>query len=144
MKIYRLYVAKPLLIIYLLVFGALIAGSFAGIIIAALGKFGPDGPPVGLFVILLGVALWNGYYWLRFPFEIKLKDDNSVEFRTIFRRTIASPSDIRSIRAKLFGLGFVDIVHSQGTVHLLNQIDGFHELVSSIKSINPAVEIKGC
>lgn len=144
MKIYRLYVAKPLLVFYIFTVAALIAGSLVGIVMAAMGKFATGGPPVWVFLILLSVALWNGYWWLRFPFEVKLKDDNSIEFRAIFRKTTVSPFEIRSISAKQFGLGFVDVLHSRGTVHLISQMDGFHELVSSIKSMNPAVAIKGC
>ncbi len=82
--------------------------------------------------------------WLRFPFEIRVRDDAKIEFRSVFRATVVSPAEIKSIRAKLYAMGFVDVTHAKGTVHLLNQIDGFHELVATIKSMNPAVEIKGC
>lgn len=143
MRLYRLYIAKPLLIFYLFIFAAFILGSIVGIIIGILRRFAPDGPPVWIFVIVLGVAIGNAYYWLRFPFEIKQKDDNSLEFRAVFRRTTISPSEIVSIRAKRYSFGFVDIVHHEGTLHVLNQIDGFHELVFWIKSISPTVVIKG-
>lgn len=144
MKVYRLYFAKPLLVFYLLMLGVWIFGSLVGIIAAALGKFGSDGPPVWVFLITLGFALFISYMWLRFPFEIKVCDDSTIEFRSVFRRTSVSPMAVKSVRAKPYALGFVDIAHQGGTVHLLNQMDGFHDFISTLKSMNPSVRIQGC
>jgi hypothetical protein len=115
MKVYRLYLAKPLVAFYLLILGAWIFGSLVGIAVAALGRFGPDGPPMWVFLIVLGFALFTSYMWLRFPFEIKVCDDSTVEFRSAFRRTTVSPMAIESVRAKSYALGFVDIAHQGGT-----------------------------
>lgn len=144
MKVYRLYVAKPLLFLYLFMLAAFTIGFAVAIAVGAMGKFGPDGPPPWIFVLPLSAMLWSAYYWLRFPYEITLNGDNSIEFRSLLRRTVVLPLDIRSICAKSYSLGFVDIAHAQGTIHLLNQIDGFHDLVYSIKSLNPDVIVKGC
>ncbi len=84
------------------------------------------------------------YMWLRIPFEIKIHDDNTVEFRSVLRRTTVSPGEIISVKAKPYALGFLDLRHSKGTVHLISQIGGFHDFISTLKSLNPSVEVKGC
>jgi hypothetical protein len=144
MKLYKLYVAKPLLVFYLVMFAAWIFAGVIAIIVGAVGKLDRNGPPVWIFVIWLGAASLISYFWLRIPFEIRIRDDSSIEFRSLLQRTIISPSEIKSVRAKPYELGFVDVVHNRGTVHLLSQMDGFHEFISTIKSVNPAVEIQGC
>lgn len=144
MKLYKLYVAKPLLVFYLVMFAAWIFAGVIAIIVGAVGKLGRNGPPVWIFVIWLGAASLISYFWLRIPFEIRIRDDSSIEFRSLLQRTIISPSEIKSVRAKPYELGFVDVVHNRGTVHLLSQMDEFHEFISTIKSVNPAVEIQGC
>ena len=144
MKVYKLYFAKPLLAFYLLMLGAWVFAGLVGIIVGIVGKLGSDGPPVWGFVILLGGALFNAYMWLRCPFEIKVHDDSVIEFRSVLRRRTVSPMQIKSVRAKPYALGFVDVIHQGGTVHLLNQMDGFHDFVSTLKSLNPSVKIQGC
>ena len=144
MKLYKLYLAKPLLVFYLLILAAWVFAAVIGIILRAMGKFGSDGPPVWGFVIWCCIALFVAYMWLRTPFEIKIHDDTMIEFRSILRRTIISPVEIKSVRAKRYALGFVDVVHQKGRVHLLSQMDGFHDFISTIKSLNPAVKIEGC
>ena len=143
MKTYRLYLAKPLLIFYLCFFAAWMLASLAGLVTSVFGLFGPDGPPFWLFILTFGVALIVSYQWLRFPFEIRV-EDNSAEFRSLFRTTIVPIAEIKSVAAKKYALGLVDVVHACGTVHLLNQMDGFHDFILTIKSANSAVEIKGC
>jgi hypothetical protein len=125
-------------------FAAWIFAGVIGIIVGAVGKLGTNGPPVWIFVIWLGAASLISYFWLRIPFEIRIRDDSSIEFRSLLQRTIISPAEIKSVRAKPYELGFVDVVHNRGTVHLLSQMDGFHEFISTIKSVSPAVEIQGC
>ena|GEM_PF-467510 len=144
MKAYKLYLAKPLLIMYLFFFGLWVLGGAGGIIAAVLGVFGADGPPAFAFAIALAGGLFNSYMWLRVPFEIRILDDTSVQFRSLLRKTTVSPADIKSVRAKRYALGLVDVLHGGGTVHLLNQMDGFHDFVSTIKSLNPAIKIAGC
>ena len=144
MKLYKLYLGKPLLIFYLVVLAVLVSVGIVGIVVGAIGKLGSEGPPVWIFVILLGFALFNAYMWLSFPFEIKVRDDSFIEFRSVFRRTTISPMEVKSVRAKPYALGFVDVVHQGGTVHLLNQMDGFHDFLSTLKSLNPSVKIQGC
>ncbi len=144
MKVYKLYLAKPLLAFYLLMLAAWVLAGVVGIVVGAVGKLGSDGPPVWVFVIVLGIALFNAYVLLRFPFEIRVLDDTVIEFRSVFRRITVSPMEVKSVRAKPYTLGLVDVVHQRGTVHLLNQMDGFHDFLYTLKSLNPAVRIQGC
>lgn len=144
MKVYKLYIAKPLLVFYLLMLSALVLAAVVGIVLTGFGKLDPNGPPVWVFIILLGFVLLNAYMWLRFPFEIKIHNDSSIEFHSIFRRVILSPGSIQAVRAKRYALGFVDVVHEKGKVHLLNHIDGFHEFLATLKSSKPSVKIQGC
>lgn len=144
MKVYKLYIAKPLVASYFFILSALVLAGVVGIVVTAFGKLDPNGPPVWVFIILLGFVLLNAYMWLRFPFEIKIHDDNKIEFHSVFRRVILSPGAIQAVRAKRYALGFVDVIHEKGKVHLLNHIDGFHEFLATLKSLNPTVKIQGC
>jgi len=143
MKVYRLYLAKPLLVVYLLAILAWPLVGVAGIAAAVLGAFGPDRSAAWLFVIVLGIGLLNSYMCLRFPFEIRV-NDGMVEFRSVVRKTLVPVAEIKSVRAKRYTLGFVDVRHARGTVHLINQMDGFHEFVCTVKNLNPAAKIEGC
>ena len=144
MKLYKLYLAKPLLVFYLVMLAAWVFAGLVGIIVGAAGKFGPNGPPTWAFVIWSCGALFVAYMWLRIPFEIEIHDDNMIEFRSVFRRTIIAPLEIKSVRARPYALGFVDVVHQKGRVHLLSQMDGFHDFIATIKLLNPTVKIEGC
>ncbi len=144
MKVYKLYLAKPLLTFYLLMLSAWVIAGVVGIVVGVFGKLGPDWPPAWAFTLILGFGLFNAYMWLRFPFEIKVRDDNVIEFRSIFRRIAISPNEIKAVRAKRYALGCVDVIHERGKVHLLNHMDGFHDFLATLKSLNPAVKIQGC
>ena len=143
MKVYRLYLAKPILIFYLVLLIALPLAVAVGLTCAALGLFGADGPPTIVFVVVLPVALLSSYMCLRIPFEIRVEND-TAEFRSVLGKQDIPLSEISSIRAKLFSLGFVDVTHGNGSIHLINQIDGFHDFVTTVKSSNPSVIVKGC
>jgi hypothetical protein len=142
MKVYRLYLAKPLLISYLVL---LIAFPLAFAVLsmcAALGLFG-DAPPAIVFVIGLPIALYASYMCFRIPFEIQVENDTGV-FRSILGKRVVPLSEISSIRASRFSLGYVGVTHANGTTYLINQMDGFHEFVTTVKSLNPSVIVRGC
>jgi uncharacterized membrane protein len=143
MKVYRLYVAKPLLILYLLMILSWPLVGAAGLVGAIFGAFGPDRTVVWIFVIVLGIGLLISYMWLRYPFEIRV-NDGMAEFRSVVRKTVVPVAEIKSVRAPRYTIGFVDVQYERGTVHLINQMDGFHDFVSTVKSLNPAARIEGC
>jgi len=119
------------LCLYVRMFGAWVLAGIAGIIASELGMFGADGPPGFALVIALGGGLLNSYRWLRIPFEIKILDDAIIPFRSLLRTTTVSPAEIKSVRAKRYALGLVDVLYRTGTVHLLSQMDGVHDLILS-------------
>ena len=143
MKVYRLYVGMPIIVCYLLAALAWPLIGVSGIIAASCGLFGPDKSAAWLFVIELAIGFFIAYSWLRFPFEIRLSG-GTIEFRSIFRKTIIPATEIKSVRAKRYAIGFVDVRHDRGTVHLIHQMDGFYDFVCTVKSLNPAVKIEGC
>ncbi len=71
------------------------------------------------------------YFYLRVPFEIGVHDDHLIEFRSLFRRTRLAPSEIVSVKARRCALGYIDVLHARGTVHLVSQMDGAGQVVFS-------------
>jgi ATP-dependent 26S proteasome regulatory subunit len=67
-----------------------------------------------------------------------------IEFRSVVGKTVVPVAEIKAVRAKRYALGFVDVRHARGTIHLINQMDGFHDFVCTVKTLNPAAKIEGC
>jgi len=80
----------------------------------------------------------------RIPHTILYRDDHVCEFLASARKIVMSPLDIISIKPWAGGIGFFSVRHRKGTIIILNQFDGFHELINLIKSRNAQVEIRGC
>ena len=101
-------------------------------------------PPAWAFVpwLLLCVGLWY-FFVLRIPFEITVRDDKSVEFRSLIKRTVVYAHEIRSIKVGL-DTRFVKVKHEGGSLRLANHIDGFYDFIWTLKSFNPSIEVKGC
>jgi hypothetical protein len=142
MKVYRLYLAKPLLIFYLVM---LIAFPLAFVVLSTCAAFGSfrDAPPTIVFVIGLPLALYCSYRCLGIPFEIRVEKD-TAEFRSVLGKRVIPLSEISSIRTRRFSPGYVGVTHANGTIYLINQMDGFHEFVTTVKSLNPSVIVEGC
>lgn len=143
-KLYKLYFWKPLVAIYVGVPALFILAGLICFGAALAGKFGTDGPPAWVFVFVVAFGIVNGYMWVRFPYLITVQEDGTIQFRSIFRTTTISPLEIKSIQAKPYTLGFIDIAHQRGSVHLLSQFDGLHELLTTLKTINPSMIIRDC
>ncbi len=101
-------------------------------------------PVPWFFAVILGVLLlvWNVY--LRIPYAIARGDDDVLTFKSLLQRTVVAPRDIVSIKALPLSLGFIKLKHKAGALRLLCQVTGLYELIHMVKSMNPAVEIKGC
>ncbi len=105
----------------------------------------PEGLPGLLFACFWTAALsWTWFATLRIPVEISIDEIGPVRFRSVIRQQSLAATDILSIKAPLLSPGFVDVRHRGGTIHLMNRMDGFHDLVGALKAKNPAIEIKGC
>jgi hypothetical protein len=101
-------------------------------------------PLLAVFLIVwsLGV-LWSWYQYLTTAFEIHSWDDGTYEFRAVARRVVLRAGEIRSLGAGFFDPYFVTLRHARGTLVLFPQIDGFHEFVVRLKTLNPSVATKG-
>jgi len=106
----------------------------------------PDqGAPPWLFLLpwlLVCVGLWY-FFVLRIPFELTVRDDKSVEFRSLIKRTVVCAHEIRSIKVGL-DTRFAKVKHEGGSLRLANHIDGFYDFIWTLKSFNPSIEVKGC
>jgi hypothetical protein len=93
---------------------------------------------------LLVLTAWGLNLATRIPHTILYRDDHVCEFLASTRKTVVSPLDIISISPWGGGIGFFSVRHRKGTIIILNQFDGFHELINLIKTRNAHVEIRGC
>jgi len=104
---------------------------------------GPDAPPsfIGLFPLLVGG--WNLFWILRFPHQIVLHTDGTIEFRAVIRKVSMDALEIESIKPANATFGFI-IVKGRRKVTILPQFDNFHEFILKLKQLNPSVIIRGC
>lgn len=86
--------------------------------------------------------VWWGY--LKIPYEIKISDHNSIEFRAFLKKIVLSPNEIKSIKGFPLSYGFVKVKYSGGSIQLIDKMSDFHDFVATVKSINPSVECKNC
>jgi hypothetical protein len=141
MRVYKL--VKP---VRYLLWGLLVFLAGIGVVVGVQGLAAAGAPPdlKGIALLWLGIVLWIGYVYLRIPFEITLKDDNLLEFKSVLKTTAVAPGDIVAIKGTPLSLGFINVKHRGGTIRLICQMTGLYELIYTVKSLNPAVEIKGC
>ena len=143
-KSYNLYVS---LILKVMAFGMLAIFAIVGILFLSgiFESFEGDGPPrfVGLF--FLGIGLWNGWYWLlSIPYKIIVSETGEITFVSLARRKKVNPGNIKSIKPESGQIGFLVVRTSHGKIRILNQFDGFHDLISNLKTNNPSIELRGC
>ena len=93
---------------------------------------GQDAPP--WYVALV----WISY-------EVRLSSAGEIEFRSVLRRTKTNAHDIRFIGSAAGGLDpYTILVRFNGkTARIIRQMDGFHDLIGTIRSFNPGVELRG-
>lgn len=141
MKVYR--VSKQVIVFMFVLLGFL---TLIGLLILINGLIRADsfGILQVFLLIWLGLLVILWYINLKVPNEIKINLDNSLEFRSYLKKTVVSPEDIISIKAAPLSTGYVNLKHNAGTIRLFSHMTGFYELVGTIKSQNPGVEIKGC
>jgi hypothetical protein len=94
---------------------------------------------IWFYVLFMCLVMFGWYQYLTMPFEITVTDDQ-IEFRSILKKTTVSPKDIKSIKS--FG-GVAKIKHVQGSLTLYTYMNGFHEFISTVKSLNPGIQLKG-
>ena len=97
--------------------------------------------PVWFYILFMCFLGYGWYEYLRIPFEITIRADNLIEFRSVLKRTTVSPHEIESI--KVWGGGMIKIKRKGGALRMLGQMDGFHDFISTVKSLHPSIELKG-
>jgi hypothetical protein len=105
---------------------------------------GPDSPPPFVAVLFLACAAWFWFFYGRMPRRIVRHADGRIEFVSPMRRLMVTAREIVSIKPDRSHLGLLVVKCHSGKVTLLNQFDGFHELLTYIETTNPAVEFRGC
>ncbi len=143
MKTYR--VTRP----YLWMLGGtkiLLTGLGAVLYVSALANHAPL--PARL-ALLAGLTTMGYVLYVRLPkmpTEINVAEDGAVDFRG--RRGVVTrlrAQDIKAVRRTFLpiGRGAVKIAHSGGKVRLVNRFGGFYDFLTTLKSHNPAIQIKG-
>ncbi len=100
-------------------------------------------PPV-VALLVFAILGWVGYFYLKIPTSITLRDDRVLEFKSPLNTTPVPVADLISIKAVPLKWGFIKVTYTGGAIRLLCQITGLYELLSTIKAENPQVEITGC
>jgi hypothetical protein len=124
------------------IFGFLTIFSILSLLIL-LGILGEE-PPRFLGLLLLGVASWNWYCLLSFPYKIILSENGDVSFISSIRSKTMRAFDIKSIKPQFGAFGFLTVRTTQGKITLLNQFDNFHNLLTALQRLNSNIELTGC
>ncbi len=111
--------------------------------LAALGLIRTE-PGVGWLALVGAVLAWVAFSFLRLPRTIELHDDGELVFRGLGKPKVISARDIRSIEPAPNVVGMLIVKHSGGKLPLINQFTGFHNLLSTLETLNPDIELKGC
>jgi hypothetical protein len=103
---------------------------------------------VGMGSILVAVLVgWSFLYFaLVIPFEITIDEDGAVGFRSRLRTVTIPAGDITSITTGAWfdPNTFQAVVrHKGGKLALINQFAGFRDFLTTLRGLNPSVEIKG-
>lgn len=102
-------------------------------------------PGVGWLVLMVGaITAYTAWSFLRLPQTIELHDDGQMVFRGVGKPKVISALDIQSIESPPYFVGMLVVRHSGGKLSFLNQFTGFHKLLSTLETLNPNIEIKGC
>ena len=102
--------------------------------------------PLGTRLLLLACMIVFGWlYYVRLPkmpTQINVSDDGWVQFQG---RKGAQKVHVASIRSIGQGIGrrTVKVRHGGGKIRMPNRIDGFYDFLSTVKSLNPAINIQG-
>jgi hypothetical protein len=101
---------------------------------------------IGGLLVLWGFALLR--YWaflLSTPRRICLEGNEVLVLHALFRTRKIECSEISAIRVSPIYQSYLRIVTSgKKTFPMLNHVDGLHDLIGRIKTINPDLETRGC
>ncbi len=101
-------------------------------------------PTQPFLYLWVGIMVWVWYIYARIPVSIAWRDDQVLEFKSIVTTTPVPVQDLIAITATPLNWGFIKIAYHGGSLRLICQITGLYELLYTIKTRNPQVEITGC
>jgi hypothetical protein len=104
----------------------------------------PDGPPLFVAALSIGVIAFPWLFVLRLPYRIVVHDDQRIEFVALSRRRTLPASDVVTVRPHRGQFGFLVVRGSSGSVVIANQFTGFHQLLTELATVNPAIQFVGC
>jgi hypothetical protein len=128
----------------LLVVATMVVFSLVGLgLIVAIVWSGARALPFPFVVLWCGALIWNWYILLGIPYEIRIDETERISFVALRGTKTLSPASLHSIKPYRAGGGFYVIRHETGTIRLLAQMTGFHEVISRLKAANPNFEVVG-
>ena len=96
------------------------------------------------FIVWSIVVIWVVTFILRMPKSIEYDPvSKKMVFISIFNRKEIKASSVLMVKSTLFTNGYIKIFHDSGKIIMINNIDGFHELINEIKTVNPNIDTKG-
>jgi len=102
------------------------------------------GPPWFMGFIFLAILGGNALWVLSIPHKIMFHQDETVEFISVLRRRRVPVREIVSIKPEGTTYGFLVVRTESSKIRLFAQFDGFHDFLTRLKALNPAVELRGC
>jgi hypothetical protein len=128
------------------IYGLLGFVTLMGVIAVYLGLWGspdlfPDQP---FMILLLGIMVWIWVVYARIPLTIAWQNDQILEFKSLLATTPVPVHNIIAVKATPLSWGFIKLTYQGGSLRLLCQITGLYELLTTVKNLNPGVEITGC
>ncbi len=90
---------------------------------------------------LLGVG-WKFYEFSGTAFEVTVQSNDSIVFRTLRGRVLVATQTIRSIRRLRRSRKLIKVIYAGGVVYIPAQINDLENLIETIKTMNPAVQIQ--
>lgn len=120
--------------------------SLMGVVAVYLGLWGSPGifPDQPFMILLLGIMIWIWVVYARIPLTITWRDDQLLEFKSLISTTLVPVQNLIAVKATPLSWGFIKLTYQGGSLRLLCQITGLYELLTTIKNLDPGVEITGC
>jgi len=101
-------------------------------------------PPFIFSLFWFGFLAIFFYQVLSIPQSIIHQPDEVLEFKAPLRTRRVPIGDLRAIEPVPNQFGMLRFRHANGKITVLNQFDGFHQLIADIKARNPGIELRGC
>ncbi len=141
-QVYPLYLQPGIKLLLVILFVA-----FAGIGVAFLLPNilkAPKAPPPMAGAMFLVIMAIYGLWILNLPTRITLAADGTVEFISLWRRRTMRADEIKSIKPEGSHFGFFVVRTDRTKIRILAQFDNFHDFLTRLQALHPAVELRGC